>query len=793
MRRILPVTASLFLTLAGCATLPNPSNETDAAPQNALTLKNGSPEYCQSAWNGLSVYNVSQDGKDIGREVRSTHFNNGPLGPERIVLSHLVRRYGNETIELDRSTILSQRILSTTNSLLYSSFVTIDESSVQLSLVGFNGADWDRVDTELESVRDPLLMAPTDLQIPENTLIGFELNERLRDVARGTAMGEKNVSFYISRLQTPLALDIEKREPATAIIAGTTVPGSRVVAFRAGTDRVWLSVFVGHDGRILEETYPPLHQIRTLAGRFPTQPSEYADPYVGLYSQTYLALPDITTHNEYEIVSEQPIALKDLSFIDEPENQVLSRVNERTLKLSVTSGAPDGTRPPESSDLDSNEYIDSKNTIIINALTYLKTGGAEGSLPTHRRENAVAVVAGVSQITGNRAFWKNPGDVAKLIMNYVHAILPDKQHTHTMKSASSALIDGLGDCTEHSVLFAALMRAAGIPTRLVSGIYLARGGAWVYHMWNEYFDGTSWQSIDSAVGPFYRTGAHYIALGRGVSDFADHRNKIAFFLDTAFSGLAINLVSAVADGQSLNLAKPSRQHFAFSDATIFNATTAIRRGDMKRALEVVDAHYRSDVAPIRLQILRADLIFQNKRHDDALEMIREIRTRTSLPANVQFLDILEMKILFEVGRIDTAEVLLSRICGQSDTIESTCVVFRGDLLIARREFKNAATLLETALPATTDDISLMIAFVSLIAQPDVEFSEDQIALARKTAEKALFQTHYADAEVLKAATHLYFKLGDMQTAIPYLLHSLEMLPFDQSLTALEYRVENECR
>jgi transglutaminase-like putative cysteine protease len=52
-----------------------------------------------------------------------------------------------------------------------------------------------------------------------------------------------------------------------------------------------------------------------------------------------------------------------------------------------------------------------------------------------------------------------------------------------------------GDCNEHAVLVAALLRAAGVPTRIVAGLAYA-GDGFYYHAWNEvWLDG--WMSADA--------------------------------------------------------------------------------------------------------------------------------------------------------------------------------------------------------------------------------------------------------------------------------------------------------
>lgn len=64
-------------------------------------------------------------------------------------------------------------------------------------------------------------------------------------------------------------------------------------------------------------------------------------------------------------------------------------------------------------------------------------------------------------------------------------------------NALQAYNDQRGDCTEHSALFAALARAAGLPTRPVVGIaYWPAGGGFGWHAWNEVWAAGQWRQVD---------------------------------------------------------------------------------------------------------------------------------------------------------------------------------------------------------------------------------------------------------------------------------------------------------
>jgi transglutaminase-like putative cysteine protease len=76
----------------------------------------------------------------------------------------------------------------------------------------------------------------------------------------------------------------------------------------------------------------------------------------------------------------------------------------------------------------------------------------------------------------------------------------EKQPTISIPNALQVLQTKKGDCNEHTVLFNALARAAGIPARTVVGLVYLRG-AFYYHAWSEVWLG-KWISLDSVLDQF---------------------------------------------------------------------------------------------------------------------------------------------------------------------------------------------------------------------------------------------------------------------------------------------------
>ncbi|NIP38476.1 MAG: hypothetical protein GWO07_06115 [Candidatus Dadabacteria bacterium] len=109
---------------------------------------------------------------------------------------------------------------------------------------------------------------------------------------------------------------------------------------------------------------------------------------------------------------------------------------------------------------------------------------------------------------------KNPIDKVRLINSWVYSSL-DKKPTISIPNALDVLLTKTGDCNEHSVLFAALTRASGIPTKIILGIvYL--DGKFYYHAWNEVFLG-KWVSVDSTLNQLPVDASHIKFLEGDIS------------------------------------------------------------------------------------------------------------------------------------------------------------------------------------------------------------------------------------------------------------------------------------
>ncbi|MBM4030330.1 MAG: transglutaminase domain-containing protein [Planctomycetes bacterium] len=92
-----------------------------------------------------------------------------------------------------------------------------------------------------------------------------------------------------------------------------------------------------------------------------------------------------------------------------------------------------------------------------------------------------------------------------------------KVGTAALSNAAEVLKTREGDCTEHTVLFVALARAAGIPAREVAGVTaIERGEGLYYHAWPEVWVG-EWLAMDPTLGQDLADATH-IKFAQGGAD-----------------------------------------------------------------------------------------------------------------------------------------------------------------------------------------------------------------------------------------------------------------------------------
>lgn len=108
----------------------------------------------------------------------------------------------------------------------------------------------------------------------------------------------------------------------------------------------------------------------------------------------------------------------------------------------------------------------------------------------------------------------DPKVAAERLAGWVHDNL-DKKVTLSVPSARQVLDARRGDCNEHTVLYVALARAAGLPARTAAGLVYVRD-RFYYHAWPEvWLDG--WIPIDPTLGQFPADASHLRFVNGGLA------------------------------------------------------------------------------------------------------------------------------------------------------------------------------------------------------------------------------------------------------------------------------------
>ena len=200
------------------------------------------------------------------------------------------------------------------------------------------------------------------------------------------------------------------------------------------------------------------------------------------------------------------------------------RLSKMTLRLKGHSSK----RPGVIRDSRQKVRANSKNTVTVTinssvppsrpATLPLKKKGPKKFLSATAFEALTdqALVSKSRELVGKDT---NSWTIAKKINAFVYAHIKNKSLAHAFSSATEALKAKEGDCTEHSVLFSALAKIAGIPTKLVTGLVYVGGadGIFGYHQWVEVWLGDRWVAMDPTFGQHIADPTH-IKFTEGLSD-----------------------------------------------------------------------------------------------------------------------------------------------------------------------------------------------------------------------------------------------------------------------------------
>ncbi|HIJ95005.1 MAG TPA: transglutaminase domain-containing protein [Desulfuromonadales bacterium] len=101
---------------------------------------------------------------------------------------------------------------------------------------------------------------------------------------------------------------------------------------------------------------------------------------------------------------------------------------------------------------------------------------------------------------------KGPEELVKKIAAWTAEWLSDS--VDDGGGAAASYVSKRGNCQTHARLYSALARAAGIPTRFVSGLVYQEGKGFLYHSWAESFLAGRWVAVDPTYNQFPADPTH---------------------------------------------------------------------------------------------------------------------------------------------------------------------------------------------------------------------------------------------------------------------------------------------
>ncbi len=308
------------------------------------------------------------------------------------------------------------------------------------------------------------------------------------DQARVALLRKKRVEGTVTD-----SIDLEQYKVAswptgesTRIVAGVPVK-LRQVTTLSDKEKVPAEDFFDEQGRMFEQRYGP-----TMRAVAESKDVAMKLDKVEVFGLTRVVLPKPLPDSAQAVPAKVTLVVKELpeKFQTNGYRQKYKAAADGQVEVTLLAVAPKerATRPVA----DPNGGENLKSTIIVEA-------------------DHPDIKAKAAELSGSE---KDAYTVAKKISRWVNESLR-KDYGQSKDRAADVLKAMKGDCTEHSLLTVALLRAAGIPAKRVDGVvYLKQEDgvpALYWHEWVEAYVG-EWTQLDPTFGEDVVKATHW-ALG----------------------------------------------------------------------------------------------------------------------------------------------------------------------------------------------------------------------------------------------------------------------------------------
>jgi hypothetical protein len=211
---------------------------------------------------------------------------------------------------------------------------------------------------------------------------------------------------------------------------------------------------------------------------------------------------DILEHAMISVPKPLPLSIREmpLQFVFRSRNlddrpfvntgrQTVSKYGRNIWVVNTTPLHNNPESPPQPSDLEANDWLQS---------------------------DAPAIRKLAEKAVGQT---RNDAQRMQKLTQFVHDYVKDEGPSVGYASALETVHTRRGDCTEHAVLLAAMARAIGIPSRVVTGLaydgrYAGKNRVLIPHTWIQAWVNGAWQEYDAAM-PRYDYAHLAMAVGNG--------------------------------------------------------------------------------------------------------------------------------------------------------------------------------------------------------------------------------------------------------------------------------------
>ena len=243
-----------------------------------------------------------------------------------------------------------------------------------------------------------------------------------------------------------------------------------------------------------------------------------------IYTDKTITNPEFLEQAVYKIITSVDVDINDL-FIND-SRQKLNKLSRNSVYLTVNSEKPETKIFP---------YPISANETKKYA-EYLESG------PFITTDNNKISAAASSLASGETDSYT----LAKKMENWVFNNITNKNFSLDFANAANVIETKTGDCTEHAVLLASLLRAAGIPSKVVVGLaYINMDKpAFSYHMWTKAYIGNGkWINLDSAL-PRKNFVPTHLAMDESPLNNLSDRSNLFIDILKSFSYIKISVINA---------------------------------------------------------------------------------------------------------------------------------------------------------------------------------------------------------------------------------------------------------